>query len=245
MFECLANKYCLCSNIAQTEIKEVCSKSSNQTIMNIIRRVLELSFALALLLAPCRLLAADQTIWAIGVFNHSSGEFRNEAGIDYADPKSDPVFVVGQSKDSDWYRFQPGPANGTTGGRLHPFTVKFTLHDTPQGVYHLRIAMLYETPRLSFLKLEVNGHSGNFYFHPKLDYNAGDWEGTFVPQTSVDEKTIAIPAAWLQQGENTLILTAMDDPATPQNSLGGIAPGHTGLVYDALHFTQDASAQYD
>ena len=64
--------------------------------------------------------------------------------------------------------------------------------------------MLYETPRLSFLKLDVNGHSGFFYFHPKLDFNAGDWEGTFVPQTSTDEKTIAIPAAWLHQGENTV-----------------------------------------
>ena len=213
--------------------------------MKCFRRVLEFSLALTLLLAPYRSLAADQTIWAVGVFNHSSGEFRNEAGIDYADPKSDPVFVVGQSKDSDWYRFQPGPANGMTGGRLHPFTVKFSLNAPPQGVYHLRIAMLYETPRLSFLKLDLNGRSGYFYFHPTLDFNAGDWEGTFVPQTSTDEKTITVPAAWLRQGENTLILTAIDDPATPQSSLGGIAPGHTGLVYDALEFTQDADVRYD
>ncbi len=155
------------------------------------------------------------------------------------------MFVVGQSKDADWYRFQPGPANGMTGGRLHPFTVKFALNDAPRGVYHLKIAMLYETPRLSFLKLDINGHSGLFYFHPTLDFNAGDWEGTFVPQTSTDEKTIAIPAAWLRQGENVLVLTAMDDPATPQTSLGAIAPGHTGLVYDALEFTQDAAAHYD
>ena len=97
--------------------------------------------------------------------------------------------------------------------------------------------MLYETPRLSFLKLDVNGHSGFFYFHPKLDFRAGDWEGTFVPQTSIDEKTIAIPAAWLRRGENTFVFTAMDDPATPQNSLGAIAPGHTGLIYDALELT--------
>ena len=65
-----------------------------------------------------------------------------------------------------------------TGGRLHPFTVKFSLNGPPQGVYHLRIAMLYETPRLSFLKLDLNGRSGYFYFHPTLDFNAGDWEGT-------------------------------------------------------------------
>ncbi|ABF39649.1 glycosyl hydrolases 38-like protein [Candidatus Koribacter versatilis Ellin345] len=198
----------------------------------------------ASLISPTIAGAQEQSIWKLGTFNHSSGEFRDQ-GIDHADPKSDLTFVVGHNKDSDWYRFQPGPANGMTGGRVHPYTLKFALKDAPRGVYHLKIAMLYETPRLSFLKLEINGHSGYFYFHPKLDFNAGDWEGTFVPQTSTDEKVIAIPASWLHQGENTLVFTAMDAPATPQNSLGAIAPGHTGLVYDALELTQDPSATYD
>jgi alpha-mannosidase len=192
--------------------------------------------------------AADKSlvtpIWKIGNFDDSSGEFRSE-GINYADPKSDPVFVVGQSHDKDWYRFQPGPANGMTGGCMHPFTIKFSLKDAPRGVYVLRIAMLYETPRLSFLQLNINGHSGSFYFHPHLDFHAGDWEGTFVPQTSVDEKTIAIPAAWLHQGENEFVLTAIDDPATSQSSLGAIAPGHTGLVYDALELVQHNEEQFD
>jgi hypothetical protein len=213
-------------------------------IMKSIRRALGTALIVAAVLSPKIVCGQERSVWKIGTFNHSSGEFRSE-GIDYADPKSDPVFVVGQSKDADWYRFQPGPANGMTGGRLHPFTVKFTLNDAPCGVYHLKIAMLYETPRLSFLKLDINGHSGLFYFHPTLDFNAGDWEGTFVPQTSTDEKTIAIPSAWLHQGENTLIFTATDDPATPQTSLGAIAPGHTGLVYDALEFTQNADARFD
>jgi alpha-mannosidase len=187
--------------------------------------------------------ATEKTLWKIGTFDGSSGEFKSQ-GIDYADPKSDPVFVVGQNGDSDWYRFQPGPANGMTGARLHPFTVEFALHDAPRGVYRLKLAMLYETPRLSFLKLDVNGHLGYFYFHPKLDFRAGDWEGTFVPQTSTDEKTILIPAAWLRKGKNTFVLTAIDDPATAQTSLGAIAPGHTGLIYDALEFVQDDAEQY-
>ncbi|HSZ63600.1 MAG TPA: polysaccharide lyase family protein [Terriglobales bacterium] len=188
--------------------------------------------------------ASEKMLWKIGTFDGSSGEFKSQ-DINYADPKSDPVFVVGQSGDKDWYRFQPGPANGITGGRLHPFMVKFVLNDAPLGVYRLKVAILYETPRLSFLKLEVNGHSGFFYFHPKLDFRAGDWEGTFVPQTSIDEKTILIPSAWLRKGENAFVLTAMDDPTTPQNSLGAIAPGHTGLIYDALELVQDDTGQYN
>ena len=201
----------------------------------------------ALLLAaalPVDAKATEKTLWTIGTFDGSSGEFKSQ-DINYADPNSDPVFVVGKSRDKDWYRFQPGPANGIAGGRLHPFTVKFPLKDTPRGAYHLKIAILYETPRLSFLKLDVNGHSGYFYFHPKLDFRAGDWEGTFVPQTSTDEKTISIPGAWLRKGENTFILTAMDDPATAQMSFGAIAPGHTGLIYDALEFVQDEAERYD
>lgn len=207
---------------------------------------LKLLFATALLLFATGALAhaAQRTVWKIGEFDGSSGEFRSQ-DIDYKNPKSDPVYVVGRSTSEDWYRFQPGPANGMTGGREHPFTVNFSLADTPRGEYRLRIAMLYETPRLSFLKLSVNGHSGFFYFHPQLDFRAGDWEGTFVPQTSTDQKTITIPAAWLHKGENQFVFTALDDPATPQSSLGAIAPGHTGLVYDALELTQDREARYD
>ncbi|MGA7564733.1 MAG: polysaccharide lyase family protein [Terriglobales bacterium] len=197
-----------------------------------------------IVMLPAVALSAEKTLWKIGNFDASSSEFKSQ-NIDYADPKSDPIFVVGQSGDKDWYRFQPGPANGMTGARLHPFTIKFSLTSAPRGVYHLKIAMLYEMPRLSFLMLDVDGHSGYFYFHPKLDFRAGDWEGTFVPQTSADEKTIDIPAKWLRQGENKFVLTAMDDPATAQTSLGAIAPGHTGLIYDALEFAQDEAGQYD
>src|SRR5258705_11390807 len=82
----------------------------------------------------------SRTLWQIGIFNASSGEFRSQ-DIDYADPKSDPVYVVGKSSQQDWLRFQPGPANGMTGGRLHPFTIQFSLSDTPRGIYRLKLAI--------------------------------------------------------------------------------------------------------
>ena len=182
--------------------------------------------------------AQEKTIWEIGKFDASSREFRSQ-GIDYSKKESDTVYRVGKSKDSeDWQRFQPGPANGMAGGRVHPFTILFTLPERPAGVYRLTVGILYETPRLSHLQLDVDGHSGNFYFHPRLDYAAGDWEGTFVPQTSVDTKVIEIPAEWLRQGENRFVLTAVDTPSTVENSLGDIALGHTGLIYDALKLTK-------
>ncbi len=188
--------------------------------------------------------AQERVIWRIGTFDHASGEFRARSD-DYSNPKFDPVYRVGKGKDSeDWQRFQPGPANGMAGGREHPFTILFDLQDPATGAFRLKIAILYETPRLSHLRVDLNGHSGIFYFHPKLDYSAGDWEGTFVPQTSTDSKTIDLPAEWLRQSGNRLVLTALDDPSTVENSLGSIALGHSGLVYDALELTQDAAATY-
>jgi hypothetical protein len=204
---------------------------------------------LVLAMAGISAFAQERVIWRIGTFDHASGEFRAKSD-DYSDPKLDPVYRVGASpidtkKDSeDWQRFQPGPANGMAGGREHPFTILFDLHDPATGVFRLKIAILYETPRLSHLKVDLNGHSGIFYFHPQLDYGAGDWEGTFVPQTSVDSKIIELPAQWLRQSDNRLVLTALDDPATVENSLGAIALGHSGLVYDALELTRDAAATY-
>jgi alpha-mannosidase len=196
-------------------------------------------------IASVQAIAAESVVWQIGAFDYSSAEFRSQ-GIDFSDPKQNPVYRAGKSKDSDdWWRFQPGPANGMTGGREHPFTVLFDIKQPPRGVYRLTIAVLYETPRLSFLKLDVNGHTGHFYFHPKLDYRAGDWEGTFVPQTSWDKKVIELPADFFRQGENRLVLTALDDPPQVETSLGSIAPGHTGLVYDALELQQDPDARYE
>src|SRR5260370_34570256 len=101
----------------------------------------------------------EKTLVKIGTFDGSSGEFKSQ-DINYSDPKSDPVFVVGQSRDKDWYRFQPGPANWIAAGRLHLFTEKFVLADAPLGDYRLILAILYETPRLSFPQLEGNGHIG-------------------------------------------------------------------------------------
>lgn len=213
----------------------------------LVARLLALTVLAICLLPPQHVRAegsATKLLWRIGEFNLSSGEFRSQ-DIDYADPKSDPIYEVGKSTNQDWWRFQPGPANGMTGGRLHPFTVRFKLSDPPRGVYRLRLAVLYETPRLSHLRLQINGHAGLFYFHPKLDYSAGDWEGTFVPQTSTDSKAVAIPAEWMKPGINELVLTALDDPSEEQDTLGTIAPGHTGIVYDALELTQQPAERYD
>lgn len=188
--------------------------------------------------------AQQRTVWQIGSFDDSSREFHDTYGVDYANSSSDVMYVVGKSEAKDWLRFQPGQANGIAGGRLHPFHITFSLADVTHGVYILKVAALYETPRLSALRVEVNGHWGQFTFSPQLDYAAGDWEGTFVPQTSRAERSIPFPARWLHRGDNVITLTAVDEPTVAQNSLGDIAPGESGIVYDALALEQDDAQRY-
>lgn len=192
-------------------------------------------------LAPVAARAAERVVWKLGEPDGSSAEFRNAEGLDLKDPKSDPVFVVGTSVPAaDWQAYQAGPASGLVGGRAHPFTIKFKLAAAPTGgVARLTFAILYETQRLSSLGVDLNGHAGRIWFQPTLDYGMGDWQGTFVPQTSRATRTIHVPAAYLRAGENTIVLTAIDEPATAENVLGAIAPGHTGLVWDALSMTLD------
>lgn len=185
--------------------------------------------------------AQQRELWRIGQFDKSSQEFKDSHDVDYAHSTDSLVYRIGESVEKDWLRFQPGPANGLSGGRVHPFTVLFNLDSVPSGEYTLRIATLYETPRRSSLQVEVNGHSGMLFFHPHLDYSAGDWEGTFVPQTSTDERVLMIPGNFLHLGQNQIVLTALDTPATAQMSLGDIAPGISGVVYDALSFNYSAS----
>ncbi len=203
-------------------------------------KLLGLALMCVLTLPAC---AQQKTLWQIGKFNYSSQEFKTE-GVNYRSPKSNVVYTIGKSRARDWIGFQPGPANATTGGRLHPFQIDFTLQQAPRGLYQLQVGILYEMPRLSALRLGVNGHTGVFYFHPHLDFHAGDWAGTFVPQTSYDRKTIAIPTSWLKRGKNRFVLTAVDFPATPQKSKGDIAPGQSGIVYDAIAFTRTRNGQY-
>jgi len=195
-------------------------------------------------LATAPALAQVRTVWQIGTFDDNSREFRDSHGLDYAHGNLDVNYVVGKSTEQDWLRFQPGPANGIAGGRLHPFHITFSLPEAPRGVYILKVVVLYETPRLSALRVDMNGHWGQFTFAPRLDHGAGDWEGTFVPQTSAAERSIMLPANWMHKGENVITLTAVDDPATVQNSLGDIAPGESGLVYDALALEQNETQQY-
>jgi alpha-mannosidase len=179
-------------------------------------------------------------VWQIGKFDGSSYEFH--LGV----PAEDPVFVVGKSDPAkEWYRSQSGTSNGTTGFRAHPFTVKFELPQAPQGLYTFRFSLLVYGSRLPILKVDINGHIGQFFQHPVLDYSATEWPGHFVPQMSKASIRFDVPTACLQQGTNTLVLTAVDEPNKRDDSqTTEFTLGNSAIVYDALALEHDPSRTY-
>jgi hypothetical protein len=164
--------------------------------------------------------AQDQNHWQIGKFDESPVEFS-----DHVNPSVE--FRVGTGNAAkDW------PASQQTG---HTYKIVFSL-SAVDGPYLLKIGTLIDRPRIPALQVEVNGHAGMFYLHPKLSYSRSDFTYAFDPHESQSTISIEIPSAFLKNGENMLAITCVDDPATRsgEQEVGG-------LSYDAIEF-QKASA---
>jgi hypothetical protein len=185
-----------------------------------------------------------ETLWQIGTFNLSSGEFNQGAAgpplFGWRFPKGELVYVVGQSDPAkDWPAYQPGSANGQAGFTAHPYTIQFELANIPRGLVTLKVSLLVETPRAPRLGVEINGHHAIFYQHPKLDYSGGDRELVVNPIASVDTISAEINPAFLIRGTNKLVLTAIDEPRDRDNSTGG------GILYDAIALDHNPDATFD
>jgi alpha-mannosidase len=174
-----------------------------------------------LLLPPIQAPAETRTIWQIGKFDQSPVEFSEK-------PAKMVDFHVGTSDASkDW------PGRQSVGV---PYHVLFPL-SAIEGPYVLKIGILVDRPRIPSLRIDVNGHAGSFYLHPKLSYSRSDFSYAFDPHEAQSTVSIDLPSAFLKRGENILIITPIEDPETPsgEEEIGGIS-------YDALSLQDGVSA---
>ena len=171
-------------------------------------------FAAVLLALP----AAAQTVWTIGAFDKSSEEFKAEA-------RTRNIFHAGQD---DWRREWPRLLSPGQSAEI-----QFTLPQTPAANYTLTLSVLTWMPRIPTLRISVNGHTGTFYLHPKLNYTFGDGVFAFDPHYSISELKIALPARFLHSGGNSLILEPVDDPPSP-----GGRRDLSGIAWDALQLSE-------
>jgi alpha-mannosidase len=162
--------------------------------------------------------AQTRTVWQIGKFDESPVEFSRA-------PAENVTFEVGKANaDTDW------PGRQTTG---HPYRILFAL-ESIRGTYTLKIATLIDRPRVPALHIDVNGHAGIFFLHPKLSYSRSDFTYAFDPHESQSAVDVEVPVSFLKPGQNAITITCVDQPATPsdEEEIGGIS-------YDALKLEQD------
>lgn len=167
-----------------------------------------------------------QKVFQIGTFDRSSFGFAS------GEPAQAVKYVIGESTPKkDWYAVQPAVLQAEAAGKvtpvaLAPRSIVFDLPGAVAASYRLHVALLIETPSVPTLVVGINGKQGTFYLHPKLDYENGDQGDSFYPAYSHADAEISFPGKFLQKGQNTITLQAVEDAdqQVPEAS----------LTYDAI-----------
>ncbi len=181
-----------------------------------------------------------KTLWQIGTFDYSPFEFSHGRQGPRRFPEGELVYVIGKSNPGkDWPAFQPGSTNGQAGFKRHPYTIQFDLPSVPKGLVTLKASLLVESPNVPSLEVEINGHRGLYYQHPKLNYVGGDGGIVVGPIGSADTIIAEIPPEFLVRGTNKLVLTAINESSVRDDST------HSGIVYDAIALIENPSATFD
>ena len=169
---------------------------------------------------------ADQTVWKVGVFDGSSGEFASGG------PHGAVHFVVGQDQPrTAWYAFAPVAWPGKPPDPASaPRAIDFSIPARPREAYRLKASLLIEHSSVPALRVGINGRSGLFYLHPTLDYNMGDMVAAFYPAYARAEVEVDFPGSWLKTGTNSISFQAV--PAGDK-----IIP-ESGFEYDAIELQQ-------
>jgi hypothetical protein len=135
------------------------------------------------------------------------------------------VFEVGRGDPArDWPFIQPGPVDVWAGNREHPFTIRFPLAEAPRGLFLLRVQLAdVHMGSPPVLLLGVGGQTGRFPLRP----GGGDASLQNPAAGKPQQVEVALPASFFHQGQNDLVLTAIEG---------------SWIQYDAVTLFNDPSA---
>jgi hypothetical protein len=191
--------------------------------MNLKALVLAIILALSV---SAQALAQERTIWRVGVFDGSSGEFAD------GEPRQPVNFAAGHDQArTEWYAFAPVLMTGQPEGpATAPRSIDFSIAGRQGLAYRLRLSLLIEHSSVPALRVQINGRTGTFYLHPKLDYNMGDMVAAFYPAYGRAEVEFDFAGSWLKPGKNSISLQAVStlDKGVPD----------AGFDYDAVELQQ-------
>lgn len=190
--------------------------------MKLFAPVLLLAFALIAITHSS--FATAITVWQIGSFDKSHAEFAISPnfGAYTSDFPKDVTFHPTTDKPAkNWPFIHPGPIDGWSGSRMHPFTILFDLKSEPAGTYKLKVALVDThsgfPPRY---QIDINGRIDSI----RLPSGATDASITDGSKGKNYTLELSLPAHVFKMGENRIVLTVVDG---------------SWLLYDALQLTND------
>ncbi|HZS13371.1 MAG TPA: polysaccharide lyase family protein [Candidatus Dormibacteraeota bacterium] len=170
---------------------------------------------------PTRAGAGERVVWRIGRLDGGAEQFaagpRFDAGCD------ELRFRVGVDDESSaWPSYQPGPLMAWTGYRSKRVAVDFHLDAPPSTACELRLRLLTVTGPPPDVDVSVNGRRGRWFLDPvrrdRTDLSSpshiGGWDLLRVP----------VDSAWLQRGENRIVVATVQDDAVDPAELGPMHP---------------------
>jgi hypothetical protein len=172
--------------------------------------------------------SAEETVWRVGVFDGSSGEFAD------GDPHQAVNFVVGRDRiETSWFAYTPVAWPGKAAEpAAAPRSIAFPIVGRPEHAYRLRVSILIDRSSVPALRVAIDGRTGLFYLHPRLDYAMGDMVAAFYPAYSRAEVDVEFPGSWLKTGQNSISLQAV--------ATGGTGVPDAGFNYDAVELDRIA-----
>ncbi|MGC9225506.1 MAG: polysaccharide lyase family protein, partial [Terracidiphilus sp.] len=198
----------------------------------------------------CFAQSTGKTIWRVGVFDGSSGEFAD------GEPHQAVNFVVDRDQPGkNWFAYAPVMWPGKPAGpAAAPRSIAFSITGRPERAYRLRVSILIDHSSVPALRVGINGRTGIFYLHPRLDYAMGDMVAAFYPAYSRAEVDVDFPGAWLKTGENSISLQAVataakgvpdagfNYDAVELDRLEGLPPATSASVEPTIFYTGQGSA---
>ena len=185
-------------------------------------------------LGPSAFGQQSRTIFALGRFDGSSGEFAS--GVPASEVR---VRAEDLSDTRLWYAFQPlvgAPTKYVPAAAAAPRSIRFQLTGKPVPAYTVRVLLLIEHASVPALHVAINGQEGTFFLSPKLDSRIGDGDAVSFPSFSQAAVSFEVPGAFLHSGQNEITFSAV----APRP---GEEVPDAGFNYDAIAMTEGGSTE--
>ncbi len=185
-----------------------------------IRLAFILSLAIILRLSIQAACATPDTIWSIGVVDHSAKGFALFDSYQHiVDPKTYTYikevpdnfqYVIGKNNPSDWPAYQPGPDDAWGGGKKRSLGIEFQLEIKLSGICTLNIHLVgshSQWPSKVLYQVTINDRTVEVYLPPGGSYSVLPMDESHEAPSHI---SVRFNANLLKVGNNNIWLTTLE-----------------------------------